>query len=445
VSDETTHELSTTLRGDRLRMLVLWEGSSVSRLLPHDGLILLGRSKECDVVVEHPSISRKHVEIAIRDGNVHVRDLGSANGTRVGGRPNVAGEEVPLAPGTLVEIGIAVVVLQHHSDEIARDVDPAPPSIGASLPGVAVPPDGPMRQVFRIVEHVAKSRLSVLLLGETGVGKEVLAEVIHRASPRAGGPFVRVNCAALAENLVESELFGHEKGAFTGALQTKRGLVEAAHGGTLFIDEVGELAAATQVKLLRVVESREVQRVGALAPRPVDVRFVAATHRELEADVRAGKFREDLYYRLNGVSIAIPPLRARVAEVEPLARLFAARASQEAGRPAVPISGAAMDALRRHSWPGNVRELRNVVERAVVFASGGEIRPEHLGLGEPRPSSPEVNALPTEIAAIERTRIERALEEHAGNQSRAAKALGISRSTLLRRMDEYGMPRPRKE
>jgi DNA-binding NtrC family response regulator len=302
------------------------------------------------------------------------------------------------------------------------------------------------------------------LLGETGVGKEVLAEVVHRRSPRHGAPFLRLNCAALSETLLESELFGHEKGAFTGAAQAKPGLLETADGGTVFLDEIGELSAAMQVKLLRVLEDRKVTRVGALAARSIDVRFVAATNRDLEAEVQRGAFRQDLFFRLSGITLTIPPLRERRAEIEPLARLFAARSAAQLGRPAPGISRAALDALVRHSWPGNVRELRNVMERAVVLAEADEITPDHLLLPSAKPAetraapsaAPAVDPAPAaaggagaaglraELDAIERQRILDALAAAAGNQTQAAAALGMSRRTFIARLDEYGIPRPRK-
>jgi DNA-binding NtrC family response regulator len=291
------------------------------------------------------------------------------------------------------------------------------------------------------------------------------------------GPLVKLNCAALPEHLLEGELFGYERGAFTGATQAKAGLVESADGGTLFLDEVGELPLATQAKLLRVVESREVLRLGSLRPKAVDVRFLAATHRDLEEMASRGAFREDLYYRLNGVSIWVPPLRERVEEIPRLANELLARFCRDSKRPTLPITDAAIGVLKAYPWPGNVRELRNVIERAVVFCRTIAIAPEHLGLGEMRPSRPPMSAampasgsmpvsapiptppppsvlpggtlafgstLPDEMERLERERILGALAQCGGNQTAAAEMLGISRRTLLRRLDEYNVPRPRK-
>jgi DNA-binding NtrC family response regulator/pSer/pThr/pTyr-binding forkhead associated (FHA) protein len=335
----------------------------------------------------------------------------------------------------------------------------------ASEPGR---PPSAMDQVRELVRQVATGDLSVLVTGETGVGKELCAEMIHRLSPRAAMPFVRFNCSALVESLVESELFGHEKGAFTGATSTHPGLLEAANGGTVCLDEIGELSLAVQAKLLRVLEERVVRRVGSTVGRKIDVRFVCATNRDLLEEVNAGRFRRDLYYRINGVRIVLPPLRERPEEIVPLARAFAARA-----RPGVSVVFGAdtIAALTAHTWPGNIRELRNTIERAVLMSSGGSVRPSHLVL-EPstpilRDSSPvfrdsyptmpveraSYETIPTarpsgslanEVADLERKRIVETLEHFGGNQTQAARALGMSRTTLIARMEEYALRRPRK-
>jgi DNA-binding NtrC family response regulator len=304
-----------------------------------------------------------------------------------------------------------------------------------------------------MVDQVAPATVSVLVLGETGVGKEVCAEAIHRKSPRAGRTFLRLNCAALPDSLLESELFGFEKGAFTGAAAAKPGLIESADGGTVFLDEIGELPAAAQAKLLRVLDAREVTRLGGLAPRKVDVRFVAATNRSLEAEIAAGRFRQDLYYRLAAVTLRIPPLRERVAEIVPLARRFVVEAA--AGRP-VQLTAAACAVLERHAWPGNIRELRNAIERAVILCGGGVIEPAHLPLerfvglagatttDEAEFDHPEVTApvpagLRAEVQALERQRILSMLEACGGNQSEAARQLGMSRGALLARLRAWGL------
>jgi transcriptional regulator with PAS, ATPase and Fis domain len=304
-----------------------------------------------------------------------------------------------------------------------------------------------MKQLYEVARRVAKSPLSVLLLGETGVGKEVLAEELHRASPRMGQPLLRLNCAGFTESLLESELFGYEKGAFTGAVKAKPGLLESAHGGTVFLDEVGELPLGLQAKLLRVLEQREVQRLGELRPRPIDVRFVAATNRDLEEEIARGTFRQDLYFRLNGISLVIPPLRERPDEIEPLARALIAQACRTMRRPSEPLLTSEIVALlRRYHWPGNVRELKNAIDRAVVLCAGDVLKPEHFSLE--RLSAPLLSARPPARSPIrvgrtdappearegsggQRERLLDALERCGGNQSEAAKLLGVSRKTLM--------------
>jgi transcriptional regulator with PAS, ATPase and Fis domain len=308
-----------------------------------------------------------------------------------------------------------------------------------------------MRRVYQMVDRVAVGTISVLVLGETGVGKEVLAEAIHRRSQRAPAPFVRLNCAALSETLIESELFGYERGAFTGAMQHKVGLLESADRGTVFLDEIGELSPAMQVKLLRVLESREVMRVGSLRPKQIDVRFVAATHRDLEARVHAGAFREDLYFRLSGVAIEIPPLRERVEEVHALAEQFAAITARALGRPIPRFTTTAIARLRGHGWPGNIRELRNCVERAVLLAETDQIDADQIVVSvrtrlptpEPGPAVPRV-VIHGRTVVLDREQVIAALARAAGNQKIAAQILQISRRTLINKLDVFGIDRPRK-
>ncbi len=312
--------------------------------------------------------------------------------------------------------------------------------------------DDAMQKLHRMIDRIAPSGINVLLLGETGVGKEVLAGEVHRRSSRASRPFLALNCAALSENLLESELFGYEKGAFTGAVKSKPGLLETAAGGTVFLDEVGEMPPSIQAKLLRVLEERQVMPVGGLKPVPIDVRFVFATHRDLEAEVARGAFREDLYYRINGIALLIPPLRERIGEIEPLAREFIAQTAKKEGRRAPELSADALETLRRYSWPGNIRELRNAIERAVLLAGDGPILSEHLALGRPKAAvararevAPSVPDLKEERRAAERRAILEALERCGGNQTKAAKLLNISRRTLVSRLQEYGLTTPRKK
>ena len=293
---------------------------------------------------------------------------------------------------------------------------------------------------------MAQAEINVLILGETGVGKEVLARHVHQASPRAAGPLLKLCCASLAPSLVERELFGHVKGAFTGATTDQPGLIESADRGTVFLDEIGELDLSMQTRLLQVIEERVVRRVGSVAANPVDVRFVAATNRDLEADVAAGRFRSDLYFRIAGFTLLIPPLRSRLDEIAPLAETIARQLGHTAG-----VAPSARAELEGRVWPGNVRELRNTIERAVILAAGAQIGPEHLSAGGGRgahndglgPADEPLN-LREAIEATERRCIARALEQASGNQTEAAKLLGVSRQTLVSRLDAYHMPRPRK-
>jgi DNA-binding NtrC family response regulator len=255
---------------------------------------------------------------------------------------------------------------------------------------------------------------------------------------------VRINCASFSESLLESELFGHDKGAFTGATEAKQGLFEAADGGTLFLDEIGDMPPSLQAKLLRVIEDRQVRRVGSVKTRKVDVRFVAATHKNLETEATKGTFRSDLFFRLNGITLTIPPLRERRAEIIPLANAFLAEAARRDGRAPPTFAGESTAMLTSYSWPGNVRELKNVVERALLLATGESITPECLQAEKMQTTVAVTGQLRADVDAFERGRIVAALEQVQGNQTKAAKLLGISRSTLVTRMDEYKLPRPRK-
>jgi DNA-binding NtrC family response regulator len=370
---------------------------------------------------------------------------------------------------------------------LARRAEPT----SERAPGAIVPSVGILERMRPMVERIAASDISVLVLGETGVGKELLSRMVHELSPRKAQPLVSINCAALDEGLLESELFGHERGAFTGAVQAKPGLLESAQGGTVFLDEVGEMPLTTQAKLLRVLETREVTRLGALRPKAIDVRFVAATNRDLEAESARGAFRQDLFFRLNGIALVLPPLRERPAELEQLAVGLLKQACARARRANVPrIAPEALAVMKRYSWPGNVRELRNALERAVVLCPDDVITLAHLPmerLGRPDAATgsvafvgaastgmvtapielpPPRSGIPTSIPAhptlvppekataklargfdaseAERKKIADALMQAGGNQTLAARLLGVSRGTLITRMEQYGFPRPRK-
>jgi two-component system NtrC family response regulator len=301
------------------------------------------------------------------------------------------------------------------------------------------------KEVLRQVGQVAPAETTVLVTGESGTGKEVVARLIHQGSPRSGKPFVAINCAALPEQLLESELFGHDRGAFTGAVATKIGRIEQAHGGTLFLDEIGEMSPLVQAKLLRVLEEREFQRLGGTRTLRADVRLIAATNRDLSRAIERGQFREDLFYRLNVFEIHVPPLRDRPGDIPLLANQFLEELGRSMGRRTAGISRDARTWLLGYPWPGNVRELRNAIERAILLCDGGLITREHLPVVVTRPAPPAregtaASALPpsgVDLAELDRSYIVAALERARGNKSRAARLLGLSRSQLYSRLEKY--------
>jgi len=448
----TDINLSLPNTGRERTLLVIDEGHTKTYPLPMSGSVVVGRGADSDVVIDESSVSRNHVRLDLGE-DMYVTDLGSTHGTLVAGKRLSIGDAVSLRIGESFDVGRATLMVKARG-KVLTEAEPAD----------ATEARDPMQEAQAMVRKVALGRISVLIVGETGVGKEMTAEMVHRCSPRSKGSYIRINCGALTESLLASELFGHEKGAFTGATATKLGLLEAASGGSIFLDEIGELSLALQVSLLRALEEGTVRRVGGVKDVPIDLRFIAATNRDLGAEVAAGRFREDLYYRLAGVTVEIPPLRDRPKEVAPLAGLFAERAAADLGVETPNFSEAASAALRAHDWPGNVRQLRNVVERAVLLADGNTIDAKHLKLSQKAPSAvapqvaptadatdPPASELPSmqeavrgEVEVIERQRIVAALEHCAGNQTRAAKHLNMSRRAFVNRLDAYGIPRPRK-
>jgi two-component system, NtrC family, response regulator AtoC len=426
-----------------LRLLVLVGGSVATQALPATGSVTIGRSRSCEVRIDDDSISRQHAVIHL-DDTISIEDLGSINGTVVRGKKLEPSSRHAVDIGELVQIGAARLLVE---EAIA-----APPAATAAPrdSGSRILLEPAMRSLAAVTERIAKTDLGVLLLGETGVGKDVFARAIHDASGRSG-QYVPINCAALSDSLLESELFGHEKGAFTSAGAAKVGLLEAADDGTVLLDEIGDMPLPTQAKLLRVIEDRQIRRVGSVTSRQINVRFVAATNRDLQEDIERGTFRRDLFFRLNGVTLVIPPLRERISEIEPLARSFAERSARLAGRPRPDIDLEALCLLRDYSWPGNIRELRNVIERAVALCGNGPITPEQLPaerMKEPLKARTGASGAVAERRASapdERARILAALDRANGNQTLAAKMLNISRRTLINRLDEFGVPRPRKE
>jgi DNA-binding NtrC family response regulator len=413
----------------RLVLTVVADAGAFTCALPAEGELAIGRARDCELFVDDAKLSRRHALVRVRAGaEVEIVDLGSSNGTRVRGErlePNVP---VRLRAGDAAALGTTMLVLR---ETVASETIASPRA--ADFVGLA--------ELRPLLERIAASDINVLITGETGVGKEVVARAIHGLSPRAKEPLVCVNCAALSATLLESELFGHERGAFTGALAAKTGLLEAAGRGTVFLDEIGEMPFDLQAKLLRVLEQREVVRVGAVHARPIFARFLAATNRDLEGEGTEKTFRRDLFFRLNGITVAVPPLRARRAEIEALARHFVGEACARASRAAPRIAPDVLTKLGLYDWPGNVRELKNSLERALVLCDRQlevEHLPEKVRLAGKAPSLP---ALET---SDERARIVAALDECAGNQTQAARLLGMPLRTFVTRLDAFGIKRPRK-
>ena len=351
-----------------------------------------------------------------------------------------------LKPFDLDEV-VMVIKKAVGVQEMAGELDDLRLQLGQVYqPGTIIGSSPAMQEVYKTIGRVAASTATVLIRGESGTGKELVAQAIHFNSNRHQGPLVKLNCAALPESLLESELFGHERGAFTGAVGRKTGLFELAHGGTIFLDEIGEISPATQAKLLRVLQEKEIQRVGGTETLKIDVRIVAATNKNLERAVKEGAFREDLFFRLNVVPIFLPPLRERKEDIPLLAQYFLSKYSREFDKPVTGVSPEAIRLLNNYAWPGNIRELENVCERAVIMAQGPFILPEHIPMGiqtEQLGIDLEVtrSRLPLKeiVADIERQVILRVLEETNWNRTMAAESLGLNRRSLYAKMKEYGI------
>jgi DNA-binding NtrC family response regulator len=407
-------------------------------LLPPAGLTV-GTGQTCTLRLADKRVSRNHLHISADASGFRVRDLGSSNGSFVdGGRI----DDAVVPDGTSIQIGHTILRL-HVGEHYTIAPASARRAFGALLGGSLA-----MREVFGVLERVASSRASVLISGETGTGKELAARALHSEGARRGGPFVALDCGAIAESLIESELFGHVRGAFTGAVDERAGAFERAHGGTLFLDELGELPTELQPKLLRVLESREVRKVGGNEVRRVDVRVVAGTNRDLEEMVAAGEMRADLYYRLAVVQLQLPPLRERVEDLPALIAHFLREAGvTEPGA----IAGANLVTLSRHDWPGNVRELRNAIDRAVACAGNAPRFAElafHLGGGparrRPRPPSVDLSisfadAKERLIGEFEAAYLGAMLEATGGNVAETARRAGLNRRHLYDLLKKHGL------
>jgi transcriptional regulator with PAS, ATPase and Fis domain len=406
-----------------------------------EGTTMVGTHADNDLVLSDATVSRYHLEIRVRRDGIEVRDLDTTNGTKHGG----------AKINSVVITGAARLRLGKHTE---LDIEPVDTNVdlgelGGERFGDVLGSTEPMRRLFALLSKAAPTEATILLHGETGTGKEAIAEAVHRNSRRAKGPFVVVDCGSIPHELIASELFGHAKGSFTGAAGDKQGLIEAANHGTLFLDEIGELALDLQPQLLRVLDRRQVRRVGETQSVDVDIRVIAATHRDLRAMVKAGQFREDLYYRLAVVATFVPPLRERKDDIPALATWFA----EKMGRGSFAQSPALLEQLQKHDWPGNVRELRNVVERALSLGDsalaglGQRAVTESEDPAKRLPSAPnqDVLDLPFKeakaqlVEAFERDYLTALLARHHGNISRAAAEAGIDRNYIHRLVTKYNL------
>jgi DNA-binding NtrC family response regulator len=384
-----------------------------TRVLSQGDELAIGTNHGNELRLTDPAVSRHHCALRATERGLELRDLGSRNGTFVGDLEVAAGY---VRSGTQFRIGSTMLALR------VLDHDLEQPIAGGSRLGPLIGGSVAMRKLYPLIETCGKSAVTVLVHGETGTGKELIAEAIHDCSDRRDQPFIVIDCSALSHDLAESELFGHERGAFTGAEQRRIGAFESAHGGTIFLDEIGELPLSLQPLLLRVLESRTIRRVGSNEQRPVDVRVVAASHRDLRSLVNDKRFRPDLFYRLNVIRIAVPPLRERTGDIELLAAHF-----WNAFRPDAAPPPALLEHLAAQSWPGNVRELRNAVERAALLGFAPQVAAERAAAVD-TPSYQD--AKERAVVAWERTWIEQLIRSHAGNLSRAARAAKMGRSHL---------------
>lgn len=401
-------------------LLHLFEPGKTGRTHPLGSTpLVMGTKPDCTVVLVDPYVSGRHCSISKTENGFVLKDLGSTNGTFVDG---VKISETPLPFNKEVSLGQVRFFISGEKHEEA--IRPLAQSRFCGMIGK----NAQMRTLFTKIERVAPTDMTVLVQAETGSGKELVAKALHDLSPRANSPYVILNCGAISASLIESELFGHEKGAFTGAVARRLGAFEQAQNGTLFLDEVGELPLDLQPKLLRVLENQTLRRVGGDEEVKVNARIVAATHRDLAELVKAGKFREDLYFRLFVIPLSIPPLRERKEDILTLAEFFLKQSPQN-----LTLSSEAQKKLAEHSWPGNVRELKNVILRSMVYVDGTVITPDHLEIIKVTTGkSNDVN-----LESMEKQKIIEAIEKAKGNKTKAAELLGIAKSTLFKKLKDY--------
>ncbi len=387
--------------------------------------LIVGKERGVNVKLADPHVSRRHARVTLTDSGVRIEDLDSRNGTLVNGVPV---KMVVVGDSAVLTMGLTNLRLE--LGEGRREPGVFGPAIGASAS---------MQRVFAVLDKLAPSEVSILLIGETGTGKDVLARAIHDRSGRSKGPLAVFDCGAVAPNLIESDLFGHEKGAFTGATASREGVFERGNGGTVFLDEIGELPLDLQPRLLRVLEQRQVTRVGGAAARLIDVRVVAATNRDLETEVEAGRFRSDLFFRLGAAIVNVPPLRERLEDIPALIDAHLAELGTE-----LTVSTNVLDALASYDWPGNVRELKNVMESAVALADGPTLEPRHLMFFRRQAGgrAETLDRLPLggrTLELLERAAIKQTLQQVGGNKAQAARTLGIASSTLYEKIKKYGL------
>lgn len=383
---------------------------------------VIGSMDTCDIIVTDPFVSRKHCRIAHRQGQVILLDLESTNGTYV---ENIRVNQVNIPPQGSFQIGKT-----HINYKLERDAEIIKPSVQTCL-GQILGRSKAMREIFSLIERVAPSDATMLITGESGTGKELVARQIHQMSHRSSKPFISINCGALPASIIESQLFGHERGAFTGAVERSVGLFEQAHGGTLFLDEIGEMPLELQTRLLQVIENRMVRRLGGKQEVEVDFRLIAATNNDLQRLVSEQRFRQDLFYRLYVVPIKLTPLRDREGDVEFLANHFVDELAPRHSN--IGLSANAINKLSTHNWPGNVRELKNVIQRTIILSDSQTIEADSLSFA---PLSTEtMSELNLEVK--EKEAIITALKENKGNQTKTAKHLGIARTTLATKISKY--------
>ncbi|UCF88229.1 MAG: sigma 54-dependent Fis family transcriptional regulator [bacterium] len=387
--------------------------------------LTIGSRPDSDLRLEDPTVSRKHAGISRTAEGFLLQDLGSTNGTFLNG---VRVDRAYLREGAVITVGETSMIFQAGQSSVLKG-EQAPSAFGGM---VAV--SEPMLKAFALLEGLAASDITVLIEGETGTGKELAARAVHDRSPRARGPFVIFDCSTVPGQLMESELFGHAKGAFTGASEARPGAVEEAEGGTLFLDEIGELPADLQPKLLRLLDLKEFKRVGTSDRKVADVRFVAATNVDLEDHVRRNLFRRDLYFRISAAKVTLLPLRERPADIPALARHFLAAIGRNQGRN-LTLKKDALGALAKHPWPGNIREMKNLLETAVALCRGDAIGAQDL----PFQAGDRQASAGGSLAGAEEQAIKEALEKAGGNRRKAARMLGIAPSTLYAKMKKFGL------